>query len=75
MTKITQNKIGCKWHLVRQFSKLLLTILLLPVIFIVRIIRPFILIRFGTLCSSRIGHYAANTEIYLCERDAGLQPS
>ncbi len=48
------------------------SILLLPIIFIIRIVRPFILIRFSTLKSDRIGHYAANTEIYLCERDASL---
>ncbi len=34
-----------------------------------RLLRPFILIRFTTLISSRIGHFAANTELYLCKRD------
>lgn len=28
--------------------------------------------RIGNLISSRIGHLAANTELYLCERDAGI---
>lgn len=28
--------------------------------------------RWGGLNSSRIGHFAANTELYLCERDAGI---
>lgn len=46
---------------------------LLPLIIIVRLVRPFILIRFGSLWSSRIGHYAANTELYLCMKDAELQ--
>ena len=34
-------------------------------------LRPFIIIRFGVLRGDRIGHFAGNTEIYLCERDAG----
>ena len=54
------------------FKYWLLTIFLLPVAFffliIVRIIRPFILIRWHQLMSTRIGHFAINTELYLCER-------
>ncbi len=30
------------------------------------------MVRWGVLPSSRIGHFAANTELYLCERDAGI---
>jgi len=33
------------------------------------IIRPIIQIRVGFLRSDRLGHFAANTELYLCERD------
>ena len=39
---------------------------------IIRLIRPFLLIRFCEMNSSRIGHFAANTELYLCEIDAGI---
>ena len=38
-------------------------------IFFIRALRPFVVIRFGALFGSRIGHFAANTELYLCERD------
>jgi len=31
-------------------------------------------IRVGALNSSRIGHFAPNTELYLCEKDHGLHP-
>ena len=44
---------------------------LLPAL-LVRVLRPFVLIRFRRLVSTRIGHFAVNTEIYLCERDAGM---
>jgi putative glycosyltransferase (TIGR04372 family) len=52
----------------RIFKLFLMPFALLGVI-IVRILRPFVLIRFGELYSSRIGHFTINTELYLCERD------
>ena len=45
---------------------------LYPVVLIVRALRPFVLIRFGSLWSDRIGHLGVNTELYLCCRDAGM---
>jgi putative glycosyltransferase (TIGR04372 family) len=42
------------------------------ILVVVRLIRPFFLVRFGVLVSTRIGHFAGNTELYLCERDAGI---
>jgi len=44
------------------------------ILIIVRLIRPLKLIRFGNLYSERIGHFAANNELYMCERDHGMQP-
>lgn len=41
----------------------------LLIVLLVRIIRPYILIRFLPLTSSRIGHFATETEMYLCKRD------
>lgn len=52
--------------------KLLLYILAVPVVLVLRLIRPCLLVRWGGLISSRIGHFAANTELYLCEQDAGI---
>ena len=46
--------------------------LAVPVVFLVRALSPVVLIRFGGMTSSRIGHFAANVEVYLCERDAGM---
>lgn len=61
-------------ELFQKLNKSFLLLLFLPVAIVVRFISPFTLIRVGALRSERIGHYAANTELYLCERDAGLQP-
>jgi putative glycosyltransferase (TIGR04372 family) len=44
----------------------------IPIVIIIRIISPFFVIRFGELISHRIGHFAGNTEIYLCENKAGI---
>ena len=49
------------------FLFLSLPLALACMIFII-IVRPFILIRFGLLHSDRIGHFATNTELSLCEK-------
>src|ERR1035437_8809875 len=58
--------------LFRKLFKLPLYILAIPSVLIIRLIKPWLLVRVGTLISSRIGHFAANTELYLCEQDAGI---
>ena len=55
-----------------KISKLPLYLIAIPSVILIRLIRPFILIRIGGLFSHRIGHLAANTELYLCEQDAGI---
>lgn len=60
-----------------DLNRLARGLILLPallVVGLVRLMRPLYLVRFGVLVSGRIGHLAANTEIYLCERAAGLHP-
>lgn len=53
----------------RALGELLLAI---PVVLLARVARPLVLIRFGHLPSQRIGNFAFDVEVYLCERDAGL---
>lgn len=66
-------------RVIQILLKLPLYILKLPsyilpvaVVLAIRLIRPWLLVRWGRLASGRIGHFAANTELYLCERDAGI---
>ena len=47
-------------------------ILAIPVVIILRLIRPWFLIRWNELRSSRIGHFAKDTELYCCLRDAEI---
>ena len=56
----------------QRILKYPLYILTIPVVLVLRIIRPWLLVRLGLCKSGRIGHFAANTELYLCERDAGI---
>jgi len=35
-------------------------------------LRPIVIIRLGELISSRIGHFSANTELYLCEKRSNI---
>ena len=58
--------------LVRKVSEFVFLLAALPVVLIVRLLRPLILIRFRPLVSDRIGHFAANTEVYLCEKALGM---
>ena len=44
----------------------------LPFFLLIRLLRPFLLVRVNPLSSSRIGHLALDTELYLCEHDAGI---
>ena len=50
-----------------------LVALALPIAVLMRALRPILLVRVGSLNVTRIGHFATNTELYLCERDEGLQ--
>ena len=60
----------------RSFIYLILQIpiyvLSIPLIIIVRLIKPWYLIRWQELISSRIGHFATNTELYCCELDTRI---
>jgi putative glycosyltransferase (TIGR04372 family) len=41
----------------------------LVVVLVVRAVAPFVLIRFGTVRTDRIGHHVGNIEVYLCTRE------
>ncbi len=43
-------------------------------ILVLIILSPFILIRIGYINSDRIGHFAANTELYICEKKHNVNP-
>lgn len=74
-----QIKIGGLYVFLKKIKTLLFIILkspfflaLIPIVLTIRLISPWLLIRFGEIKSSRIGHFAKNTEIYLNEIDAKI---
>ena len=84
ITRQIRQLLNGDWSLWKRKTKLLSVALaqlpiqliaLVPVIFIVliaRLLRPVFLIRFERLIANRLGHFAGNTEQYLCELDAGI---
>lgn len=59
-------------RVLRNLHKLPLYALVILPVLAMRLIRPWLLVRLGPLSCTRIGHFASNTELYLCERDAGI---
>ena len=57
------------WH---KIYMLFLMPVLLPIVLTIRLLRPLVLIRIGLLQTNRIGQFAADVEVYLCERDSGI---
>jgi len=47
-------------------------LILSPFLVVIRVISPFVVIRIGPLVSSRIGHFAGNIELYLIEKEVGI---
>ncbi|MBK8870709.1 MAG: TIGR04372 family glycosyltransferase [Elusimicrobia bacterium] len=50
-----------------------LLLAVVPVV-LIRLLRPFVLIRLGRLESRRIGHFISDPEFYLSEKECGMQP-
>lgn len=44
----------------------------LPVVAVIRLLRPLILIRFNPIYCDRMGHLVEFTDLYLCAQDAGI---
>jgi putative glycosyltransferase (TIGR04372 family) len=58
--------------LLGKFYRLPFYFFAIPVVLIIRLIKPWLIVRMGILRSTRLGHFAANTELYLCEQEAGI---
>lgn len=47
-------------------------LLFFPLVFLMRVISPIYLVRIQAIITDSIGHLLENTELYCCERDAGI---
>jgi putative glycosyltransferase (TIGR04372 family) len=54
-----------KIHILIEKSLYYLTI---PIAIVIVLLKPIVLVRFGTLRSNRIGHFTGDVESYLCDR-------
>lgn len=61
------------WNFTRlAIARSLANLIAFPIALIIFALSPFIKIRFIRLFSTRIGHYALNTELFLCAKDINL---
>ena len=77
--QLQQIKVGGKRVLYRKIRRLFkilssspLYVLALFLLLIIRTMKPLMLLRIGCLKSKRVGHFAANTELYCCDLDEGI---
>ena len=64
--KILLRKLFSLFKIIINFCLCLFSI---PILLIIYLISSKFLIRFQPLISNRIGHFAGNTELYLCEKE------
>lgn len=68
-SQVLQIRKGDGRILLRKIFHIFLLVPGVVIVLILRFISRWVHVRFGQLLSHRIGHYAANTEVYLCRRD------
>ena len=77
-SQITEEGIVSIWRklktIIRMFIIFVCSILVIPLVIIIRTIRPWYWIRFGWFLGSRIGHFSFDVENYLTEKKLGLHP-
>ena len=76
---LVQIKNGGFITVVKKLKTLFYLLIQLPLypvslffLIIIRLIKPWFLIRWGALHNSRIGHFAFDSEYYSCKRDAKI---
>jgi len=73
MRQVLQGGMPVLYRKIKNIALLSLLPFSVLVVMFVRCLRPFVVIRFGEIASERIGALAGGPELYLCERDAGIQ--
>ena len=68
-TIVFVKKLRSLLYLLLQLPIYLISI---PIIIVIRLIRPWFLIRWEDINSSRIGHFVLKPELYCCQLDAGI---
>lgn len=61
-----------RYHLRGRVASLLLLPVVVPVVLAMRILRPLVVVRLGSINASRIGHLALDPEMSAAEKDVGV---
>ncbi len=69
---LTEIQTGISRIFLRKCARGLELLIAVPVVLIVRLLRPWVIIRFAVIPSEGIGPFSGGMEVYLCERDAKL---
>lgn len=73
------RKVKIAMHRLKRLPYVLLIMPLvfisMPVVLVLRLLKPWIWIRFGYFWGNRIGHFVFDVEYYLCERKLGMHPA
>ena len=72
MAMFFMNNLNLLIKFPRRVRTAVLLLFSLPLVLMIRLLKPIVLIRLGSLRTGRLGHLALNTEIYCCEVDAGI---
>ena len=59
-------------EMVNKIRSLFFMVLALPFVVLVRLLRPFIFVRFAPILDRRIGPFVTEMDLYLCEKEAGM---
>jgi len=68
------QKVGLFKALLLAMKKVAAEVISFPICILIRLIKPLIFIRIGSLNGEKIGPFASQPELYLCEKDNGIQP-
>jgi putative glycosyltransferase (TIGR04372 family) len=66
---VTRKLKSLRKVLARRLLVLICFLAAAPLVFLIVAVRPFLHLRFGTMVSQRIGHFAIDVEAYLCARE------
>lgn len=61
-------------NILRRAARAAEHVLFVALALLMRLVRPLALVRVGKVATGRIGHFAADCELYLCQRELGLAP-
>ena len=73
-SQIQEEGFSAIWRKAKKIVHFVISTMAIPVVLVLRLLRPLVWFRFGFFRAERIGHFVFDVEYYLCERELGIQP-